>query len=223
MVADQDRDQRLYEDLEALRSLRKKSTIFDFEVEGDPPDRYSISFQGKGICRENASDADVTFVELHKCDIRLPYSYPERAPDIRWVTPILHPNISFSGFLTFREIDMPWDKAITLDVVCERLWDMARLAHMNLDRASNYRAKQWFEKENTLRLPIDHRPLRDKTAPNTSNVIRYQRRDGSKVTLPPAKPVSEVFYIGDDAGAPARQPRRPPVRIDDDDVLFIGE
>ena len=224
-MSDQNRDERLFEDLEALRGLRKKSTIFDFEVSGDePPERYTAIFRGKGIFREN-SDADVQFVELHKCDIRLPYSYPDRAPDIRWLTPILHPNISFSGFLTFREIDLPWDKEITLDVVCERLWDMARLAHMNLDRASNYRAKQWFEKENTLRLPVDHRPLRDKVTANSSNVIRYERRGGSKVTLPTAKPVDNLFYIGDEAPA-ARNVRtagRPPIRIDDDDILYIGD
>jgi ubiquitin-protein ligase len=224
-VSDQTRDERLFEDLEALRSLRKKSTIFDFEMEGDEPERYTVTFRGKGIHREN-SDSDVQFVELHKCDIRLPYSYPERAPDIRWLTPILHPNISFSGFLTFREIDLPWDRAITLDVVCERLWDMARLAHMNLERASNYRAKQWLEKENTLKLPVDHRPLRDKNAPNSSNVISYERRGGSKVTLPKAKPVSDVFYIGDETAQAARKvqaARRPPVKADDDDVFYIGE
>lgn len=224
-MSDQEREERLYEDLEALRSLRKKSTIFDFEMEGDPPERYTVTFRGKGVHLEN-SEADVQFVELHKCDIRLPYSYPDRAPDIRWQTPILHPNISFSGFLTFREIDLPWDRAITLDVVCERLWDMVRLAHMNLERASNYRAKQWFEKKNTLRLPVDHRPLRDKVASNSSNVIRYERRGGRKVTLPKAQPAADVFYIGDENAAAVRKARTagpPPLQIDDDDVLYIGD
>jgi ubiquitin-protein ligase len=35
---------------------------------------------------------------------RMPYGYPERPPDIRWLTPILHPNISFSGFLNLRKL-----------------------------------------------------------------------------------------------------------------------
>lgn len=225
IVSEQDRDQRLYEDLEALRSLRKKSTIFDFEMKGEPPERYTVTFRGKGVFRDN-SDSDVQFIELHKCDIHLPHSYPDRAPDVRWQTSIMHPNISFSGFLNFGEMDLPWDKAITLDVVCERLWDMARLAHMNLERASNYRAKQFFEKENTLRLPVDHRPLRDKVAPNSSNIIRYERRGGRKVSLPKAKPAADVFYIGDEnapAASRARAAGNHPIQIDDDDILYIGD
>ena len=77
----------------------------------------------------------------------MPYGYPERPPDIRWLTPILHPNISFSGFLNLAEVGLPWSEDLGLEVVCERLWDVARGSYMNLEKSANYAAKSWFEKE----------------------------------------------------------------------------
>ena len=219
------RDDRLQADLQALQDLKENSSLFDFESTGDPPDRYTIVFRGKGLARNSSSNSDVEVTELHRCDIRLPYSYPERAPDVRWLTPIFHPNISFSGFINMKEIGMPWDKGLTLDVVCERLWDVARLSYMNLDKATNYAAKSYFESDNAIKLPVDSRLLRGGATPAGSNVIHYERRGGAGVKLPDARPSSaDVLFIGDDAAKPPvhAKPTRPPVvRRDDDDILFI--
>src|SRR5687768_12904531 len=93
---DQDlRENRLRTDLAALEALRAQSTILQFET-SEPADRYTITFRGKGLAR-SAAGSDISIVELHQVDLRLPFSYPQRPPDIRWLTPILHPNISFSG------------------------------------------------------------------------------------------------------------------------------
>ena len=99
-----ERHERLVAELEAMRALKKSTSILDFEFTGEPPDRYSITLRGKGISRDTSSRADVEFVELHKIDLRLPYSFPRRPPDIRWITPIFHPNISFSGFINLKDI-----------------------------------------------------------------------------------------------------------------------
>ncbi|MCA9123178.1 MAG: hypothetical protein H6822_00200 [Planctomycetaceae bacterium] len=223
-----DREQRLIAELEALRALKKSSTIFDFEASGETPDRYMILFRGKGITRDTSANAEIDTVELHKVEIRLPYSYPQRSPDIRWTTPILHPNVSFSGFINVKDIGLPWAQDLGLDVVCERLWDVARLAYMNLDSAANYSAKNWFEDECTIELPVDPRPLRNKNAPVGSNVIRYQRRGTSRTPVVEPQPGQDVFYIGEETPTPVlpkpvrRMPsRRPPPN--DDDVIYIGD
>ncbi|MEX0819807.1 MAG: ubiquitin-conjugating enzyme E2 [Pirellulaceae bacterium] len=223
-----DRHERLIAELEALRALKKTSTIFDFEATGEAPDRYMLVFRGKGLARDTSADAEIQTVEFHNVELRLPYSYPQRSPDIRWTTPILHPNVSFSGFLNVKDIGLPWHQDLGLDVLCERLWDVARLAYMNLDEATNHSAKSWFEDECQLELPVDPRPLRDQTAPTGSNVIRYQRKGGRGVTLPEPEPGREVFYIGEDTPTPEmpkprlRVPiRRPPPN--DDDVIYIGD
>lgn len=229
------REERLAAELELLNALKEASTIFDFECVGDQPDRFTIIFRGQGISRDTSPQADVKTVELHRCDVRLPYSFPRRPPDIRWLTPIFHPNISFSGFIKLRDIGLPWEQDLGLDVVCERLWDVARLAYLNHDTATNFAAKNWFEDECDLQLPLDRRPLRDKQLPTNTNIVRYGRRGQQQVELPADRDDSndnEVFYIGDDTPTPQIPSRRiPPVRRDvppqrsgsDDDIFYIGE
>ena len=168
-------------------------------------------------------------VDVHRCDVRLPYSYPDSPPDVRWLTPVFHPNISFSGYVNLREIGLNWDRQLGLDVVCEHLWDVARAASANLEGATNYSARRWFrEQGEKFGLPVDRRPLRDRTVPHAANVVRYRRRgasdaeqDGVGVELKNAN--DDVLFIGDDA------PPEPPVRTrpqsqpaGDDDVFYIG-
>ena len=221
-----ERHERLVAELEAMRALKKATSILDFEFTGEPPDRYSITLRGKGISRDTSPGADVEFVNLHKIDLRLPYSFPRRPPDIRWITPIFHPNISFSGFINLKDVGLPWHKDLGLDIVCERLWDIARLQYMDLDKATNYAAKNWFEDESTLKLPVDHRVLRDRSAPQGGNVIRYQRRGGERISLPAARDAAEVFFIGEDTPTPSLPNRVPPIRRrtrGNDDVFYIGD
>lgn len=225
---DDDREQRLVAELESLRALKKTSSIFDFEATGEAPDHYLLIFRGNGIARDTSADADIETVNLHKVEVRLPYSFPKRPPDIRWTTPILHPNVSFSGFINVKDIGLPWTQDLGLDVVCERLWDVARLAYMNLDKASNYSAKNWFEDDCNVELPVDHRALRDTSAPAGSNVIRYQRKGTSGTRVMKPEPGQEVFYIGEDTPTPElpKPTRRMPIRRpppNDDDVMYIGD
>lgn len=226
------REERLSADFEALKALKAASSVFDFETASDLPERYTLHFRGKGVSREAMPQAEIEFVDLHKVDIRLPYSYPDQPPDIRWLTPILHPNISFSGFIDLADVGLPWSPGLGLDVVCERLWDLARLAYVNLDKPANYAAKHWHEKDCRLTLPVDARPLRDKGGVAASkNVIRYQRRGQSRDLA--AAVADDVLYIGDDTPSPrppivepvpriSRPPRRAR-RDGEDDVLYIGD
>jgi hypothetical protein len=210
--------------LELLESLRAASSVLEFDTSGDPPDRYTLMFRGKGIARDASPHADVELVELHRVDLRLPYAYPQVPPDIRWASPVFHPNISFSGFIHLRDVGLPWDASVTLDVVCERLWDVARAAYKNVDRATNISAKKWYEQQHRLRLPVDARPLRDKARPSASNVVRYRRRGQRMVELPPSGENDDVLFIGEDTPTPPL-PKRGRVRgsDNDDDVLYIGD
>ena len=219
-MSQQSREERLAAELASLSALKEASTLFDFEHTGDPPDRYTLIFRGKGISRDSSPTSDIETIELHRCDLRLPYSYPSRPPDIRWLTPIFHPNISFSGFIKLRDVGLPWEQDLSLDVVCERLWDVARLAYLNQDTATNFSAKNWYEEDEELQLPIDHRPLRDKQLPANANIVRYGRRGQQKTETPDETPAetpvvtaeeitpkaSEVFYIGENTPTPPPRP-----------------
>ena len=222
-MSDLSRDERLAADLENLRSVKKRSELFDFECNGNAPDRYTLIFHGKGISRGLAVDAEIEEVDLHRCNLRLPYSYPVRPPDIRWLTPIFHPNVSFSGFINLKDIGIKWESHLTLEFVCQRLWDVARFEHFELTTATNYAAKTWFEGNPEFVRPVDKRPLLERRVPSGSNVVKYERR-GAKVALPEVKQDEELFYI--DENTPI--PQLPGMSLDsregraDDDVIYIG-
>ena len=163
-------------------------------------------------------------VDRHQIDLRLPYSYPTSPPDIRWLTPLWHPSVSFSGFVNLADIGLSWDPDLTLDVVCERLWDIARAAFIP-EKATNFAAKSWYEQQCSYQLPLDQRRLRDwaSRAGRTSCVM-----SGRPVKAFASRAVSssEVFFIGDDTIAPPLPPRQPYVPIgrrrENQDVFYIG-
>ena len=218
------REERLQADFEKLQSMAAASSIFSFEPSGEPPDRYKVSFRGKGLGRDAASQSDVTLIDLHEIDLRMPYSYPTNGPDIRWSTPLMHPNVSFSGFVNLSDIGIVWRKDVPIEMVVERLWDVARGAYMNTDKATNYSAKNWLEKENQYDLPVDRRPLLDKGGSAGTNIVRYERRAGQGVQLSgPSRP-GEVVFIDENTPTPSL-PQRQPIprrRRNDDDVIYIG-
>jgi len=224
----QTRQDRLNADRESLAALAAASTILAFEATGDPPDRYALTFRGKGLARDVSSSSDVAISELHQIDLRLPYSYPNSPPDIRWLTPLWHPSVSFSGFVNLADVGLVWTNDIPLDLVCERLWDVARAAFVHPTRATNYAAKNWFEKECPFHLPVDSRPLRDHATASASNIVRYQRRAGQATQFVGAAAMSEVMFIDENTptpSLPARQPYIPVSRRrrgNDEDVIYIG-
>jgi len=220
-VSSTEREQRLAAELDVMRALAKQSSILEFEPDGDPPDRYTITLRGRGIKRGASYGADVEYVDQHKCEIRLGYRYPQQPPEVRWLTPVFHPNISYSGFVKLGECGLTWEQDLTLDVVCERIWDLARLAWFDLDTARDHSAKKWFSEQREVSLPIDARPLRDRGGPSPANVIHYQRGAAPS----PASADDGILYIGEDTPTPPLPRRRPvrPRRDQDDDILYIGD
>lgn len=222
---------RLNADRELLAALDAASTIFSCEATGQPPDRYTLVFRGKGLGRDAAAGSDVSVIELHQIDLRMPYSYPAMPPDIRWITPLWHPNVSFSGFVNPADIGLVWTSEVPLDLVCERLWDVARGQFINPVKATNYAAKNWYDKECSYALPLDPRPLRDGPAEAraASNIVRYQRRAGQGVQFAGAPAGSDVLFIDENTPTPQMPARQPYVPLHrrrqkpgDGDVMYIG-
>jgi ubiquitin-protein ligase len=216
-----DREERLAAELEVMRALAKQSSILEFESAGDPPDRYKITLRGRGINRGSSFSTEVEYIDRHECEIRLGYGFPKRPPDVRWLTPISHPNITYSGYFQLADCGLTWQEDLTLDILCERLWDVARLAWLDLETAKNYTVKRWFSEQQDLTLPVDDRPLRDRGGPSPSNVIHYQHGP-----VPPTAADDGILYIDEDTPAPDLPPRRGPTRPqtdNDDDILYIGD
>jgi hypothetical protein len=206
----------------ALEVLKASSSVFDFLSEADAPDRFALLFRGRGLYRD-PRDGRIAEVFEHRCDVRLTAAYPDRPPEIRWQTPLLHPNISFSGFIRLSDVGLPWSDCLGLDVLCERLWDVARLAYFDLDKWTNFTARQWLETQSDYTLPLDPRPLRDRIVAGCGNVFRYQYADGHLVLLPKPESSSAVLFL--DENTPSTfQPNvchEPPAG--EDEILYIGD
>lgn len=152
------RIRRLRSDLAALERLRSESSVFRFTSTGDPPQQYNIVFTGKSLWRDRGK---VKALEQHRVEIKLGASYPRSVPEIRWLTPIFHPNISEIGMVCLGGYGTHWVPSVQLDDLCVMLWDMARYHNYDIRSPYNRESALWVAGQTTFRFPTDARPLRD--------------------------------------------------------------
>jgi ubiquitin-protein ligase len=152
------RIRRLRNDLAALDRLASESSVFQFQATGNPPHHYLITLKGKGLCRDRGK---VKIVHLHRVEIKLGASYPRTIPEIRWLSPIYHPNISEIGMVCLGGYGTHWVPSVQLDELCMMLWDMARYHNYDIRSPYNRDAALWVANQTSFLFPTDHRPLRD--------------------------------------------------------------
>lgn len=157
------RIRRLHSDRKALEQLQADSSIFRFEATGDPPDFYRLRFYGKGLAR-HAVDQPVVYQDVHEVHMRLGANYPRVMPELSWKTPIFHPNISASGFICLGGYGTHWTPGVKLDELCVMLWDMIRYENYDIASPYNREAAAWVNEQVSRKMPLDHRPLRDRLA-----------------------------------------------------------
>jgi ubiquitin-protein ligase len=152
------RTRRLRNDLLALQHLREESSVFRFSAKGDPPNHYVISLKGKGLWRDRGK---IKTHEVHRVEIKLGASYPRTIPELRWMTPIYHPNISEIGMVCLGGYGTHWVPSVQLDELCAMLWDMARYQNYDIRSPYNREAALWVASQTAYLFPTDDRPLRD--------------------------------------------------------------
>ncbi|HKS17555.1 MAG TPA: ubiquitin-conjugating enzyme E2 [Planctomycetota bacterium] len=237
---DTPRSRRLAADAEAMKALREQSSIMDFQAHGEPPERYLVTFRGRGLARKSEVDP-VETADVHRVEIRLGIDYPRSRPDLQWLTSIYHPNISGVGSVCLGGYSTNWAPSLGLAELVEMLWDMARMQNYDPKSAYNYAAGRWCETQTMYDLPIDKRSLRDRVGRTVgANVIKLDINAPAKApaprpmdpaptpVAPPPKPAEDIFIIDD--ASPEPPPSRPepfrtpsprPPRPQDDDVLII--
>ncbi len=152
------RVRRLRNDLAALARLRTESSVFRFTSQGDPPTQYVISFQGRSLWRDRGK---VKTLDTHRVEIKLGSSYPRTIPELRWITPIYHPNISEIGMVCLGGYGTHWVPSVQLDELCVMLWDMARYHNYDIRSPYNRDAALWVANQTAILFPTDSRPLRN--------------------------------------------------------------
>ena len=82
-------------------------------------------------------------------------------PELRWLSPIYHPNISEIGLVCLGAYGTHWVPSLFLDELCNMLWDMARYHNYDIRSPYNRDAALWVANQTTFGFPTDARPLRD--------------------------------------------------------------
>ena len=201
------RIRRLRSDLAALEALKAESTVFEFRPVGTPPQQYLLGFRGKSLAREKGK---VVVRDFHQVEVKLGASYPRTMPELRWMTPIYHPNISEIGMVCLGAYGTHWVPSLALDELCVMLWDMARYQNYDIRSPYNREAALWTAHQTTFRFPIDGRPLRDLRAALGRKV------DGPKAVAEPSSLHGEIHVLETRIDqSPVNLP--PPV----DDVVFL--
>lgn len=149
---------RLRSDLAAMERLAEDSSVLRFKAFGSPTTRYTIEFHGRSLARVKGK---VTFRDQHEVEIRLGAAYPRTMPELRWVSPIYHPNISEIGLVCLGGYGTHWVPSLHLDDLCVMLWDMARYHNYDIRSPYNRDAALWAANQTTYAFPTDARPLRD--------------------------------------------------------------
>ena len=76
-------------------------------------------------------------------------------PEIRWLTPIYHPNISEIGMVCLGGYGTHWVPSVQLDELCVMLWDMARYHNYDIRSPYNREAALWVANQTSILFPTD--------------------------------------------------------------------
>ena len=141
-------------------------------------------------------------------------------PELRWLTPIYHPNISEIGLVCLGGYNTHWVPSLQLDELCEMLWDMARYHNYDIRSPYNREAALWAANQSTFAFPMDHRPLRDLRA------SRGREEPAAAVAGPSRSfaPGEPIILLDEELALPPRRepdPPAPPRPEPPPDVIFI--
>jgi hypothetical protein len=162
-MRDTPRIRRLRTDRQGLEQLRAESSILDFDALGDPSERYVLRFYGRGLWRTDGPQ-QIAVREVHEVRIKLGASYPRMMPELTWMTPIFHPNISASGVVCLGGYGTHWVPSLSLHELCGMLWDMIRYRNFDVESPYNREAALWAKTQTRYSFPLDERPIRDRLA-----------------------------------------------------------
>ncbi len=145
-------------------------------AQGVPPDLYRIWYQIRGLY--TTPDGRVLERDEHVLEIRLGLEYPRRAPQLRLLTPLFHPNFNETEVCA-QDI---YAASEGLDDLIIRIGRMIAYQEYNTKSPLNGIAARWAS-ENSGRLPVDRREI----APPAVGADAVQR----KAPVERPKPVSE--------------------------------
>lgn len=149
------RETRLRTDQQRINDLVNSSDfIHVVRTEGNPPDKYLIRYTCRGVEKLNGNGTPV-LREQHEVSVYLHAEYPLKQPQLKWLTPIFHPNIHSTGAVCIGA----WWPAKTLDELLLTLGEMVQYKNLDPKDPMNSKAAAWALRNKRL-FPIDDRNLK---------------------------------------------------------------
>jgi ubiquitin-protein ligase len=149
------RQTRLKTDYNRIKDLVDSSDFIHIvRTEGSPPDKYLIRYTCRGVEKINGSGTP-NLREVHEVSIYLHAEYPLKQPQLKWMTPIFHPNIHNTGAVCIGA----WWPAKTLDELLLTLGEMVQYKNLDPKDPMNSKAAAWALR-NKHRFPVDDRNLK---------------------------------------------------------------
>ncbi len=149
------RETRLRNDHDRIRDLVNRSEFIHIvATEGEPVEKYLIRFSCRGVEKVTPSGKPI-YRDAHDVSVYLHSEYPLKQPQLKWLTPIFHPNIHVTGAVCIGA----WWPAKTLDELLLTLGEMVQYKNFDPRDPMNSRAATWALRNKRL-FPIDDRDLK---------------------------------------------------------------
>ena len=172
------RDTRLRNDYQRIRELVNRSELIHvLATEGDPPEKYLIRFSCRGI-EKIAANGNPVYRNVHEVTIYLHAEYPLKQPQLKWMTPIFHPNIHSTGAVCIGA----WWPAKTLDELLLTLGEMVQYKNLGPKDPMNSRAASWALRHKRM-FPVDRRPLKGKSIEDQIKIVIDEDSDDLGINI----------------------------------------
>ena len=133
------RETRLRNDYQRIRDLVDRSDfIHVVATEGEPAEKYLIRFTCRGVEKVSPGGKPV-YRDTHDVSVYLHSEYPLKQPQLKWLTPMFHPNIHVTCAVCIGA----WWPAKTLDELLLTLGEMVQYKNFDPQDPMNSRAATW--------------------------------------------------------------------------------
>jgi len=121
--------------------------------QGDPPDKYTVEYNVRGVAR--GPDGQPVYRQQHLVEIQLTSEYPRQSPRCKILTPIFHPNFDPTTVC----VGDHWTSGERLADLIIRIGEMIAYQSYNVKSPLDGEAAMWADL-NHAHFPVDRRDLR---------------------------------------------------------------
>jgi ubiquitin-protein ligase len=148
---------RLEKEYRDLQLLREQSSMFTFSATGAPPAQYRVDLSCGGLC---IVGSDAHIINAHRFDVVIGEEFPFVAPQIKWLSPIFHPNIK-PPYVCLGD---HWYPGWSIAEMCVAICEMVQYKRFNIYDPLQPAAAHWLRQlmeASPDAIPVDPRPVRD--------------------------------------------------------------